>query len=184
MADAGRSVHEAPARYRHVAPSGGWRYAGGTLLYAALVVYSSLVVSPVGLHYVPLDPAVAWQKFLATPLLDNGSDQRPDWNANLLLTIPLGFLLTGSLASARGAARRLFGTIVALLLGLSFVLVVKYAQLFFPQRTVSLNYIIAQSIGVCAGALLFHLARGLAPSLTARDDKERLRLLLDMAIIL
>ncbi|HME26235.1 MAG TPA: VanZ family protein [Acetobacteraceae bacterium] len=184
MAYAGHSVHEAPARYRSVVPLGGWRYAAWTLLYAVLVVYSSVVVSPAGLHYVPLDPAAAWQKFLATPLLDNGSDQRPDWNANLLLTIPLGFLLTGSLASARGAARRLVGTIVALLLGLSFVLAVKYAQLFFPQRTVSLNYIIAQSLGVCAGALLFHLAQALAPSLTARDDKERLRLLLDLAVVL
>src|SRR5271157_163696 len=184
MSYAVHSVEKEPARYRIGGPSGGRRYAAWTLLYAALVVYSSVVLSPVGLHYVPLDPAAAWQKFLATPLLDNGSDQRPDWNANLLLTIPLGFLLTGSLASARGTAWRVFGTIVALLLGLSFVLAVKYAQLFFPPRTVSLNYIIAQSIGVCAGALLFHLARAVAPSLTARDDKDRLRLLLDFAIIL
>src|SRR5271165_7647795 len=112
MSYAGQSADEAPARYRIVVPSRGRRYAAWALLYAVLVVYSSVVVSPAGLHYVPLDPAAAWQKFLATPLLDNGSDQRPDWNANLLLTIPLGFLLTGSLASARGIAWRVFGTIV------------------------------------------------------------------------
>ena len=66
------------------------RYAFWAALYAVCVVYSSVVLGPLGLHFVPADPAEQWQHFLATPFLDNGSDQRPDWVANLLLTVPLG----------------------------------------------------------------------------------------------
>ncbi len=159
------------------------RYAFWAALYAVAVAYSSVVVGPFGLHFVPADPTEQWQRFLATPLLDNGSDQRPDWIANLLLAVPLGFLLTGALASARGTASRVFGTIVAGLLGFAFVLAVKYAQLYFPPRTVSLNYIIAQSLGICIGAAIFHVLRSCAPRLAPRDDEARLRLVLDLAVI-
>ncbi len=159
------------------------RYAFWAALYAVCVVYSSVVLGPLGLHFVPADPAEQWQHFLATPFLDNGSDQRPDWVANLLLTVPLGLLLTGTLASQRGAASRVIGTIVAALLGFTFVLAVKYAQLYFPPRTVSLNYIIAQLLGVCIGAAVFHVLRSHAPRLVPRDDQARLRLVLDLAVM-
>jgi VanZ family protein len=154
------------------------------LAYAALVAYSSLVVGPLGWHFVPLDPGEAWRAFLATPLLENGSDQRPDWIANLLLLIPLGFLATGALAVSRAVVWSIAGTILALILSLAFVLAVKYGQLFFPPRTVSLNYIIAQSLGVAFGVALFHLARVTTPMLAAQDDQARLRHLLDIAVVI
>jgi hypothetical protein len=40
---------------------------------------------------------------------------------------------------------------------LIFVLAIKYLQLFFPPRTVTLNYIEAQSLGVLFGVGLFWL---------------------------
>src|SRR5579871_3853197 len=151
MPKPGRSWDEAVRRAHHAS----WHnYALCAALYAAFVVYGSLVLGPEGLHFVPRDPAYAWQRFLNTSIIENGSDQRPDWIANLLLLVPLGFLLQGALASGRTTGRRIFGSLIALLLGLTFVLAVKYAQLFFPPRTVTLNYIIAQSIGVVAGQLL------------------------------
>lgn len=137
----------APMVHRRPTRLGPRRCAGWLLLYALIVVYSSLVLGPLGFHFVPRDPAGAWHAFLATRFFDTGSDQRPDWIANLLMMVPFGLLVTGTFGAARGLGARLLGTAFALLVSLVFVLAVKYAQLFFPPRTVSLNYIIAQSIG-------------------------------------
>jgi hypothetical protein len=79
---------------------------------------------------------------------------------------------------------RLLGTAFALLVSLVFVLAVKYAQLFFPPRTVSLNYIIAQSIGATLGVGLFHPLHAAMRRLAATtDETSRLRLVLDAAIL-
>src|ERR1039458_7570466 len=141
--------HRRPTRF------GPRRCAGWLLLYALVVVYSSLVLGPLGFHFVPHDPAAAWRSFLATRFLDNGSDQRPDWIANLLMMVPFGLLATGALGTGRSPTARVLGSALALLISLGFVLAVKYAQLFFPPRTVSLNYIVAQSIGAVLGVGLF-----------------------------
>jgi VanZ family protein len=142
-----------------------------------------LVVGPAGLHFVPLDPAEAWKTFRATQFFDNGSDQRPDWIANLLLTMPLGFFAGGVAMSRRDMASRVPGVVLALLLCLAFVFAVKYAQLFFPPRTVSLNYIVAQSLGVCIGMAAFPLILARASALARLDDRARLKLLLDLAVV-
>jgi VanZ family protein len=138
------------------------------LLYAIAVVYSSLVLGPMGFNYMPRDPVAVWHWFLATPYVENGSDQRPDWIANLLNLIPLGFLTTAVLWPNRWRWLRPFAAIVALAFGITFVLAVKYAQLFFPPRTVTLNYIIAQSLGVTAGVVLLWLWRSWLQRFVAR----------------
>lgn len=154
------------------------------LLYAALVIYSSVVIGPLGFHFVPQDPAAVWDKFLATPFFDNGSDQRPDWIANLLLMVPFGVLAAGTFGGGQNLNARVAGGAFALLVGFGFVLAVKYAQLFFPPRTVSLNYIIAQVIGVTTGVALFHPMRSMARRIAATTNEAmRLRLLLDVAIV-
>lgn len=160
------------------------RCAGWLAVYALIVIYVSVVPGPLGFHFVPQSPGILWQKFLATPFLNNGSDQRPDWIANLLMIVPFGLLATGALGTGRHLSTRVLGTAVALLLSLGFVLAVKYAQLFFPGRTVSLNYIIAQSIGATLGVALFHPLHAAAPRIVAATDAaSRLRLLLDAAIL-
>jgi VanZ family protein len=160
------------------------RCAGWLLLYALIAVYSSLVLGPLGFHFVPQNPQTVWHNFLATPFFDNGSDQRPDWIANLLMMVPFGLLATGALGAGSRVSARVLGSLLALLLGLGFVLAVKYAQLFFPPRTVSLNYIIAQSIGATLGVALFHpLRASLSRLATATDPASRLRLLLDIAVL-
>ena len=197
----------APPRPRP-ARCGPRRCAGWLLLYALIVVYSSLVLGPLGFHFVPRDPAAAWHAFLTTRFFDTGSDQRPDWIANLLMMVPFGLLATGTFGAASGPGApvlgparmlgplrvfgprrmlrpaRVFGTVLALLLSLGFVLAVKYAQLFFPPRTVSLNYIVAQSIGATLGVGLFHPLRAAMRYLAATTDAtSRLRLMLDAAIL-
>jgi VanZ family protein len=176
--------HRAVTAHPHVARFGPGRWAGWLAVYALIVVYVSLVPGPLGFHFVPQSPEILWQRFLATPFLNNGSDQRPDWIANLLMIVPFGVLATGALGAGRHLSTRVLGTAAALLLSLGFVLAVKYAQLFFPGRTVSLNYIIAQSIGATLGVALFHPLRAAAPRIAAATDApSRLRLLLDAAIL-
>ncbi len=154
------------------------------MLYALVGIYSSLVLGPLGFHFVPRTALSAWHEFLATPWFDNGSDQRPDWIANLLMMVPFGLLAAGALGAGRSASARVIGSAAALLLSLGFVLAVKYAQLFFPPRTVSLNYIVAQSIGATLGVALFHPLRAMLWRLTAAPDAaSRLRFMLDIAVL-
>ena len=47
---------------------------------------------------------------------------------------------------------------MTLAVGFLFVLAIKYAQIFFPPRTVTLNYITAQLIGVVLGVVAFQFS--------------------------
>lgn len=125
------------------------------VLLALTIAYASTIIGPAGVNYVPLDRDVAWQSFLARAAtwVDNGSDQRADWMANLCMLVPFGFLLTAVLAPRSGAGPVTF--LASLLLSVAFVLAVKYAQLYFPPRTVTLNYMVAQVAGAAIGIAIF-----------------------------
>ena len=127
------------------------RLGRGTLIYAAFVVYGSLV--PLAWRYRPL--AEAWQAFRQTPYLELGLGSRADWVANILLYIPLAFLLSGGLARKIGRGP---GCIVAFSLCAVLAIAVEFAQLYFPPRTVSLNDILAECIGTALGIVLWHAA--------------------------
>jgi VanZ family protein len=137
-------------------------FALGALLYALFVTYGSTLIGPQGPNFVPMPWPEAGQAFLERALVwaPTGSDQRADWMGNLLMLVPLGCLVAGTLwpaAAGRHGARPLPAAIVALALCVLFVLAVKFAQLFFPPRTVTLNYVTAQTIGATIGVLLFWL---------------------------
>ena len=172
---------------RAASPSPSSPYLAWLLLYALLVAYSSTVVGPSGLNFVPLDVAQAWQDFnsRAFTWVVVGSDQRADWMGNLTMYVPFGFLMAGSLSRRRGIAHPPFAALtagcVALVLALVFVLAVKFAQIFFPPRTVMLNYVVAQGTGSAVGILAFHLWRGFLMRHVSRrpgDPRERIRRLL------
>jgi VanZ family protein len=130
-----------------------------SLIYAGLMLYSSTVIGPNGPHFVYHSAAEAFRMFRATPYVMNGSDQRADWMGNLLMLVPFGFLVTGTLWSRRPVLR-LPAAAGAMLICLSTILAIKYLQLFFPPRTVTLNYILAQSAGAmlgCAGFVVWQL---------------------------
>ena len=169
MSDTTAEGHPAATDRPPIAAPHRLRLLAWLLLYAIGVVYSSLVLGPVGFHYRPRDPVAAWRAFLHTPYVENGSDQRPDWIANLLYLIPLGFLLAAVLWPYRWRWGRPFAVLAALALGIIFVLAVKYTQLFFPPRTVTLNYITAQSIGVTLGVGLLCWWRGRLAPFVARQ---------------
>jgi VanZ family protein len=149
--------------------TGTRHFAWLCVLYALLMLYSSTLVGPDGVNFVPLDPAEALHRFLATPFLDTGSDQRADWMGNLLMLVPFGFLVAGAIWPVRPMVKPP-AAIGGLLTCAAVILAIKYLQLFFPPRTVSLNYIVAQSIGAAIGCAAFVLWRErISPSINRHD---------------
>ncbi len=117
------------------------------LTYLVFVIYGSLV--PLEYHAMPLDDAVA--AFRNLPFLNLGIGSRADWVANLLLFIPLAFFWTAWLALGRGT---LFGVLTSSVVAaacLALSLGIEFTQLFFPQRTVSQNDILAEALGGLLG---------------------------------
>ncbi len=134
-------------------------------LYLLVMAYASTVIGPAGLHFVPMALADALRAFMRIRFVANGSDQRADWIGNLMMLAPYGFLLSAGLYPRvpAGMIRRGFAFAGALALGIVTVVTIKYAQLFFPPRTVTLNYVAAQSIGVVIGCAVFSVWRRAAP---------------------
>jgi len=149
-------------------------------LYASAMVYMSLVLGPTGFHYVSMGFGEAWDKFLSVRFVPHGSNERPDWIANMLMPVPLTFLINSTFGMGVVTGRRTTGIVVTLAAGVLFVLTIKYAQLFFPPRTVTLNYITAQLIGVVLGVVAFQFSHTrLYPRLLSLfEDGEGLTLVL------
>ena len=142
------------------------RLAGLCLLYALVMLYSSTVIGPAGVNFVSRDPVEAFRFFLDTPYVQHGSDQRADWIGNLLMLVPFGFLVTVTLWPRRVAGLRVPAALGSLLVCVGTILAIKYLQLFFPPRTVTLNYILAQAAGAaigCAGGAAWHERVGRSP---------------------
>ncbi len=124
------------------------------VLYAAIMVYSSTVIGPSGPNFVYRDPGLVFRAFLATRYVPHGSDQRADWVGNLLMLVPFGFIVTASLWPAR-PGRSVAAVLGSVLICVGTILAIKYLQLFFPPRTVTLNYIIAQTLGAVIGTAFY-----------------------------
>ena len=117
--------------------------------YLTFAVYGSLV--PLDFHGRPL--AEAWLAFRDIRYLNLSIGSRADWVANILLFIPLAFFWSGVLWPARGVIRRVLVVIGVFAACMGLSLVIEFAQLFFPPRTVSLNDILAESIGAALGVV-------------------------------
>jgi peptidoglycan/LPS O-acetylase OafA/YrhL len=99
----------------------GWLCLG----YAVVMVYSSTVIGPAGLHFVFQDPSDAFRRFLATRFVVHGSDQRADWIGNLLMLVPFGFIVTATIWPRRKIFR-LPAAVAALLICMVIILGIKY----------------------------------------------------------
>lgn len=120
------------------------------MVYSLFVIYGSLVP----LKFVPISMAQAIQKFEEIPFLQLGIASRADWVANLLLFIPLGLLWAQLILPGRSPISK---WIIRSLLAIAFLLFstgIEFTQLFFPQRTVSLNDIYAEITGGVVGLLV------------------------------
>ena len=116
------------------------------LAYLAFVIYGSLV--PLDFRAVEMVDAV--ERFRRIPFLDLGIGSRADWVANLLLFIPLSYLVAASVWPGRRGTRLLTTGLIAIgCIALSVA--IEFTQIFFPPRTVSQNDIIAESVGALLG---------------------------------
>src|SRR5690348_6661332 len=125
-----------------------WFAAG----YLLLIVYGSLL--PFHLNDLTLSAALA--NFRHIPLLELGVESRADLVANLLLYIPFGLLLCGSIAGANpGPMLLASGVLISLVIAATVALGVEFTQQFFAPRTVSLNDIFAEIAGSIMGIILW-----------------------------
>ncbi|MDP1929303.1 MAG: VanZ family protein [Thiobacillus sp.] len=123
----------------------------GALAYSGFVIYGSLV--PLDFRALPWNEAVS--RFAAIPFLHLGIGSRADWMANLLLFIPLTFLWMGALTAGAGTLRTSLATLALIPAAAALSMGIEFTQLFFPQRTVSQNDILAETLGGLIGVLVW-----------------------------
>jgi len=118
--------------------------------YVFFVVYSSLV--PLRFKDRTFDDA--WAAFQNIPFLNLGVGSRADWISNGVLYVPVGFLTAYLLTQTFQRLPRFLLYVTALTFAVALAVGVEFTQLYFPQRTVSLNDIMAECIGSVLGILL------------------------------
>jgi VanZ family protein len=126
------------------------------LVYLVFVVYGSLV--PFEYRAYTFDEAV--KQFSAIQYLDLGIESRADWVANIVLYVPLSFLgcAWGVGIRSTGALRHLTALSIFVFC-LAVAVAVEFTQIFFAPRTVSLNDLLAETLGSAGGIALFVLGR-------------------------
>ena len=124
------------------------------LVYTVFVIYGSLV--PLEYRALGLDEAIT--QFRQIRFIRLGIGSRADWMANLLLFVPLTFLWVGTLAYARSFAARLLVSMFVVLFAVLLSVGIEFTQLYFPQRTVSLNDLFAEALGGLIGVALWWMA--------------------------
>ena len=122
-----------------------------TLCYLCFVIYGSLVTRQID----ALSFEQALEAFGSIRFLDLGPQQREDLVANLVLYLPVGFLLTLAFwPRYRNAGARLGAALAALLTGVLIAVSVEFVQVFF-HRTVSLNDLIVEAVGTALGVAIW-----------------------------
>lgn len=119
--------------------------------YLAFVVYGSLVP----LHYVWVPWDEAWQRFQQAPFLNLGVESRADLVANLLLFLPLSFMMLAQTPAPRVGLARALAALLTALLCVALAVGIEFAQVFFPGRTVSQNDVLAEAAGALLGIGLY-----------------------------
>ncbi len=120
------------------------------LAYLSFVIYGSLVP----LHFQPIEFAEAVKRFSQIPYLRLGVGSRADWVANILLFIPLAYLWVGVTWSSN-AVLRLTSSFVVFACAVALSVAIEFTQIYFPPRTVSINDILAETLGALIGVALW-----------------------------
>lgn len=119
-------------------------------LYLLFVVYGSLVP----LKYVERSLEDALLAFQHIPYLTLGVASRADWIANGVLYLPVGFFLALAFQQTFQKLPTALTFVVAGVASMLLAVAVEFTQLYFPQRTVSLNDILAECVGALLGLVL------------------------------
>jgi VanZ family protein len=118
--------------------------------FLAFVIYGSLVP----FHYRPM----AREEAIATyqrALIFQGFSSRSDLLANILLFIPLSYLLLAAISVDRPAWVSWTMVLPILLFCTGLSAAIEFTQIFFPPRCPDINDIIGESIGAILGAALW-----------------------------
>ena len=83
-----------------------------------------------------------------------GVESRADWIANGVLYVPVGFLTAHLLIQKFSAVRRAPFFFLAGLFSIALALGIEFTQMFFAPRTVSLNDLLAETVGSVIGLML------------------------------
>lgn len=131
------------------------QYAGLALSFAFLAIYGSLV--PFDFQPVPEGEAQArFRAVLSGPIQ---VVSRSDWLANILLFIPLGFLLTAALAVDSPWYASLLAAFLVVPACALLSAAIEFVQVYYPSRIPSINDMAAETLGALIGAFLW-LAAG------------------------
>ena len=119
------------------------------LAYAALIAH--LLFIPYAISPLPLGETL--RRFADVRWLELGSDQNVALASRGLMFAPLGLVLAASVSPWPRRRFEILAFFVATVLGCAWAVAVNCAQLWFPARTVSLNNVAAEFVGVMGGAL-------------------------------
>jgi VanZ family protein len=135
------------------------------LVFALVALFGSLM--PFDFQPIPLEVAVArFRGALAEPV-HLGS--LSDWVSNVLLFIPLGYLLTAAFAVDHP---RISIVVAIVVVGVCafYSASIEFTQLYFPPRVTSLNDIVAETIGATLGAVVWLVIGQTLTAWARRDD--------------
>lgn len=124
--------------------------------YLAFVVYGSFV--PLTFEHMPFDQA--WRTFQNIPYLKLGIASRSDLVANGLLFMPLTFLAMGTVTRQNTRRYRPLAALIVAAGAAGLSVVIEFAQIYSPARTVSLNDIFAECVGALTGVIGWFLVGG------------------------
>lgn len=117
------------------------------ITYTLFLIYGSLI--PFSFHFIPL--IQAFEQFSNIRFLTLSIGSRADWVANLLLYVPFSFLLLAAHSFSTSRLSRLNSILIVLSKGMLLAVAVEFLQIFFAPRTVSLNDIFAEFLGLMIG---------------------------------
>lgn len=124
------------------------------LLCLLCIIYGSLIP----FHFRSVSFTEAVEKFQQIQYLSLGIVSRADWIANIILYLPLGFTTTAWTSKKNLSFKKSAVIIFSIFLFcISVALIMEFLQIFFSPRTVSLNDLLAESIGSLSGILLWLL---------------------------
>jgi VanZ family protein len=119
-------------------------YAVLLAAFTAFVLYGSFV--PFTTQPYSFDAAV--EKFSIRMSRAVSFESRSDWAANVILFVPLGFLVAGAVTVDRRRAVAALATIPAMT---ALSAAIEFIQIWFPARTTSVNDVAAETLGGAVG---------------------------------
>ncbi|MFH0729391.1 MAG: VanZ family protein [Pseudomonadota bacterium] len=117
--------------------------------YVLFVIYGSLVP----LDFRPMSLSKAISSFHNIPYLSLNINARADLAANIILFIPIPFLWMSILSPKAKIVNSAISSLLIFSCCMALSITIEFAQIFFPPRTVSMNDVMAESIGAVMGII-------------------------------